>query len=92
MIRNATKNWKKFLGVDDEAMLNDIIANTAKHRGAYKNADDVKIAQLWCSLIEAQKQMNKMDQRLKRIEYILGGLIKRSDDDRERLLKSLRNF
>lgn len=92
MLFNATKNWKKLLAIEDEMLLNDLLLRGAKHRGAYKNADDVKIAQIWCALVETKKQINSMDERLRRIEYLLGGIIKRSHEDEEKLLKSLRNF
>jgi len=89
---NATKNWKKLLAIEDEMALNELLLKTSSHRGAYKNADDVKIAQLWCALVENRKQMSSIDERLKRIEYILGGIIKRSHEDDDKLLKSLKNF
>ncbi|MEM7826683.1 MAG: hypothetical protein QXQ40_00465 [Candidatus Aenigmatarchaeota archaeon] len=92
MLFKTTKNWKKYLNVDDEIILNDILKKTAKHRGAYKNSDEIKIAQLWCSLIEAEKKINTLDARLKRLEYILGGIIKRAEEDKDALLKSLRGF
>lgn len=92
MLINATKNWKKYLSIDDEIILNDILMRTAKHRGAYRNADDIKIAQLWAAMIENKKQMNALDERLKRIERLLGGLLERGREEEEKLLKSLRNF
>jgi len=92
MIFNATKNWKRFLSVDNEIVLNEILEATAKHRGAYKNADDVKIAQLWCGMIETGKKIDAIDTRLKRIEFILGGLFRRNEEDKDMLLKSLRKF
>ncbi len=92
MIFNATKNWKKFLSSEDEMFLNEILLKTARHRGAYKNADEVKIAQLWCSFVETRKQISAIDDRLRRIEYLLGGIIKRSREQEDKLLDSLRNF
>jgi hypothetical protein len=92
MIFNATKNWKKFLSSEDEMFLNEILLKTARHRGAYKNADEVKIAQLWCSFVETRKHISAIDDRLRRIEYLLGGIIKRSREQEDKLLDSLRNF
>jgi hypothetical protein len=92
MLINATKNWKKYLSIDDEIILNDLLTRAAKHRGAYRNADEIKVAQLWSALIENKKQMNALDERMKRIERLLGGLLERGREEEDRLLKSLRNF
>lgn len=92
MLFNATKNWKKFLSVEDEMLLNELLLKGARNRGAYKNADDVKIAQLWCAMVETKKHINSVDERLRRIEYMLGGIISRSREEEDKLLKTLRNF
>jgi hypothetical protein len=92
MMINATKNWKKLLNLEDEMLLNEILMRAASHRGAYRNSDDVKIAQLWCSMIESKKQMNQIDERLRRIEHMLSGLIQRNREEEDKLLKTLRNF
>ena len=92
MMINATKNWKKFLNLDDEMILNELLMKAARNRGAYRNSDDVKISQLWCSMIEMKKEMSAMDDRLRRIESMLGGIIQKNKEDEDRLLKTLRNF
>lgn len=89
---NATKNWKKLLNLDDELLLNEILMKAASHRGAYRNADDIKIAQLWCGMIETKKHLNQLDTRLRRIEKLLGSIIEKNKEDEDRLLKTLRNF
>jgi len=92
MLFNTTKDWKKYLSPKDEAILNEILELTEKHRGAYKNADDIKIAKLWCALIELKKQIATIDSRLKRVEFILGGMINRAEEEKRKLLRSLQEF
>ncbi len=92
MFVKTEKNWKKYLSIEDEQLINKIIQETAKYRAAYKNADEVKIAQLWCALIDFEKKLQKIDARLKRIEFIFEGLAKRIEEDKDALLKSLRGF
>jgi len=83
------KNWKTYLNLDDEGVLNDILKLAAKHRGAYKNASDVGTAQLWCALIELEKQIRNLDARLARIERILEGIVTRASAEKEELIKAL---
>ncbi len=92
MFFNTTKDWKKYLSPKDEAILNEILEVTERHRGAYKNADDIKNAKLWCALIELKKQINTLDKRLRSIEFILSGMINRAEEEKRRLLKSLQEF
>ena len=92
MLLKTNKNWKKYLNVDDEAMLNKLIEDVAKYRAAYKNAEEVKIAQLWCALLEMEKRMQRLDARLRRIEFIFDAIAKRMEEEKDTLLKSLRGF
>jgi len=92
MLIKTEKNWKRYLNIDDEAIINKIIQDTAKYRAAYKNADEVKIAQIWCTFIEMEKKIQRIESRLRRIEFIFEGLAKRIEEDRETLLKSLNRF
>lgn len=92
MLFNTTKDWKKYLSPKDEAILNEILELTEKHRGAYKNADDIKIAKLWCAIIELQKEISTLNTRLRKIEFILGGMISRAEEEKKKLLKSLQEF
>lgn len=92
MFLNVTKDWKKYLSPKDESVLNEILEITEKHRGAYKNADDIKIAKLWCAVIELRKQIMAVENRVRRVEHILGGMISRAEEEKRRLLKSLQEF
>ena len=92
MLFKATKNWKELLSIDDEEVLNELLKKAAKHRGAYKNADDVKIAQLWCASLELKKENVALNKRLKRIEYLLEGLFERNRKDERALLESLKQL
>jgi len=68
MIFKDSEDWKDFLSEDSREALADIFRATRRHKGAYMNADDVKVAQLWCAMIELRKEFNRMSELLKRIE------------------------
>lgn len=97
MLTKTEKNWKNFLRPEDEAKLNAILENAAHHRGAYFNADEVKMAQIWCALLESEKRNDDLQNRLKRIEFLLDGLLARyrrlrAAECKEPLTESLDKF
>lgn len=57
-------DWKENLNDEDKPVLQDILNSTKKHRYAYTNADDVKVAQLWTALIEMKKELDKTNEML----------------------------
>lgn len=92
MIFTPPRDWKSFLNIDDERELNKILEKTAKHRGAYKNADEVKIAQLWCALIELRKENLILQKKLREIEdffELISEKIRDHDKKDRELIKSL---
>lgn len=95
MLLKTEKNWKALLTPEDEQRLNGILEQIKKHRAAYLTADDVKLAQLWCALLEIQKQNVSLDARLKHLEFVLGGVSARAqtlDKSANKLLESLGRF
>ena len=95
MFFNPAKDWKQFLTLEDENRLNDILRKVSKHRGAYKNADEIKIAQLWCSVLEMRKENLALQERIARLEDILGGMIdrvKKQEENKKKIVESLENF
>ena len=77
MIFKVQDDWKRSLNAQDEARMNEILRQTAKHRSAYRSAHDVKVAQLWAAVLELSKMLNErtqqrddLDKRLSKIEAI----------------------
>jgi hypothetical protein len=95
MLFRTVSDWKQLLSIDDEDKLNDILRKVAKHRGAYKNADEVKIAQMWCAILELMKQNIVLQKRLLLIEDVFEAVYEkqRKREIEERLLlRSLDKF
>ena len=95
MLLKRTNDWKEFLSYQDEERLNEILKKVAKYRGAYKNADDVKMAQLWCAMLELKKENLILLKRLNRISFLMDGMFdrfrKQEEEDRE-MIRSLERF
>jgi hypothetical protein len=95
MLFNTTEDWKQNLGPDDEARLNDILKRVQKHRSAYRQAPDIKTAQLWAALLEMRKENQALLKKIQRMEFIFDGMVERikkqQAEDRE-LIESLEKF
>jgi hypothetical protein len=95
MLFNVSDDWKQLLSPEDEARLNEILKRVSKYRGAYKNAHDVKNAQLWAAVLELRKENQALLNRLKKTEFILDGMrerVRQQDAAERELLESLEKF
>ncbi len=95
MLFSTAKDWKEFLTTEDEEELNNILKRISKYRGAYKNADDIKLAQLWCSILELRKENLILKKKLARIEEVFENMFSKvfeQEKERRDLAKSLENF
>lgn len=92
IFNNNNDDWKKNLSVEAEAELNELIEETAKHRGAFRSASDVKNAQMWCAILETNRKLNKLARRLDRIESLLDAMFERYEQEKSELLKSLKQL
>ncbi|MCX6815899.1 MAG: hypothetical protein NT120_03540 [Candidatus Aenigmarchaeota archaeon] len=95
MMFKVSDDWKQLLSEEDEAKLNEILKRTAKYRGAYRNAHDIKNAQIWTALLELRKENQALLNRIKKMEFIMDGLrerIKQQDAAERELIDSLERF
>jgi len=95
MLFKVSKNWKEYLSPEDEERLNDVLKKVQKYRGAYSNADDIKLSQLWCAVLELRKENAALLRKIQRMEYIFGGMVdrikKQMEEDRD-IIESLEKF
>lgn len=56
----AKQDWKDFLSEEAKKELEEILNVAKKHRPAYMQADDTRIAQIWSFLIEMRKEMKEL--------------------------------
>src|SRR3989344_1668548 len=74
-------DWKKSLTNKDEKKLNEILVKTEKHKTAYLQSSNVKIAQLWAAMLEMEKEKEHIERRVRRMEYIFSGMTERLKDE-----------
>lgn len=85
-------DWKECLSVEAEQELNQLLEEIKKHRCAYRNAENVQVAQVWCGLVEVIRKMYKLEQRIDYIEAMFKALFDARDCERDKLVKSLMKF
>ena len=74
MLFGEEKDWKELLCGNAQVELAELIERAKQHKCGYMQADDVKIAQLWCALVEVSRQLKAMEERLERSEVALKGI------------------
>lgn len=62
------QDWTHFLSGDAVGLLRSILEAAYKHRTAYFKAEDIKNAQLWSAMLEMQRQINELSERVGRLE------------------------
>jgi len=74
MLFGEEKDWKEYLCGNAQVELAELIERAKQHKCAYMQADDVKVAQVWCALTELSRQMKELSERVERTEVALKGL------------------
>ncbi len=53
-------DWKDCLPPEIQSILADLLSSTKRYKCAYMNSEDVKVAQLWCALVEIKKKLDEV--------------------------------
>lgn len=95
MLFDTARDWKQYLSIEDEEKMNNFLKQVAKHRGAYKNAEDIKFAQLWCAILELKKENDNLRKKAQFFEEIVNAAfekIKKQEREKLDLIESLEKF
>ncbi|MEM5793188.1 MAG: hypothetical protein QXY45_02410 [Candidatus Aenigmatarchaeota archaeon] len=71
MLFGEEKDWKEFLCGNAQVELAELIEKAKQHKCAYTQADDVKVAQLWCALVEVSRHLKSLEERVEKSEVAL---------------------
>ena len=89
MIFEKPEDWKEFLSEDAQKTLSELFDMTKKHKGAYMHAEDVKIAQLWCALVELRKQNAELIELVKRLEEPFRAIVSIGEAEKKKTIEKL---
>jgi len=71
-------NWRDKVDPGLKKFLEILIVESRKQKDAFLEADDPKIAQLWCALADLGKQMVELNLRLSYLERVLVDVSKKT--------------
>ena len=89
MLLEKAKDWKQFLSEDAKEKLAELLEAARKHRVAYMQAEDVKVAQLWCALVELKKQFEEMTEIMKRLEEPFKAIVAIGEAEKRKAIEKL---
>jgi len=89
MLFEKEEDWKDLLSEDAKKTLAELLDKTKQHRGAYTQADDVKIAQLWTALVELRKEMAEFTDVVKRIEEPFKAIVAIGEAEKRKAIERL---
>ncbi len=89
LFRQKEEDWKDKLDDESKFVLADVLNSTKKHRYAYTNADDVKIAQLWTALIEMRKELSETKEMLGMLQQPWRAIISIGDEAKRKTVENL---
>lgn len=87
--KEKVEDWKEFLSEDSKQILAQLFETTKKHRGAYMQAEDVKVAQVWCALTEIRKEMAEMTNLLRKIEEPFKAIVAIGEAEKKRAIEKV---
>ncbi|MCS7106113.1 MAG: hypothetical protein NZ942_02245 [Candidatus Aenigmarchaeota archaeon] len=89
MIFQKEEDWKNFLSDEAKEILAKLLDSTKKHRAAYLQAEDVKVAQLWCAIVELQKQFSQLTEVIKKIEEPFKAIVAIGEAEKRKTIERL---
>jgi len=89
MIFDKETDWKELLSEEDQQILAEIFEKTKSKKCAYCQADDVKVAQLWCALIEMKKELNESKEMISRVEQPFKAIVEMGEIEKRKTVERL---
>lgn len=86
---NDIKDWKECLSAEDQAKLAEIFELTKKHKCSYLCADDVKIAQLWCALLEMKKEFDELKENCEKTQLPFRAIAELGEVEKRKTIEQL---
>jgi hypothetical protein len=82
-------DWKDSLNSEDQAILSDILCSARKHKCAYMQAEDVKVAQLWCALVEMKKKLDGIQDVQTKIEEPFKAIVEVGEAEKRKAIERI---
>jgi hypothetical protein len=83
---NEITDWKELLAESDQEVLAQLLDSTKKHKCAFIHGEDVKVAQLWCALIEMKKEMRKLGDLVTKVEEPFRNIVEMGEIEKRKTI------
>ncbi|MGC9058877.1 MAG: hypothetical protein ACP5H3_00505 [Candidatus Aenigmatarchaeota archaeon] len=83
------EDWKNLLDDKTKEELKELIERAAKHRYAYSQADDVRIAQIWAALTEIAKDLKEIKEKLGKVEEPFKAIIEVGEEEKRKAIQRI---
>ncbi len=89
MIFEEEHDWKECLSEDDQQVLAELFDKAKKYKCAYCQAEDVKVAQLWCALLEVTKELNATKEAAGRLAEPFRAIVEMGEVEKRKAVERL---
>jgi len=89
MFEDREDDWKELLSPEDQDVMADLLDYARRNKGAYMNAEDVKVAQLWCALIEIKKELEQTRMMVRRAEAPFREIVSMADIEKRKSIERM---
>jgi hypothetical protein len=89
MFEKEPEDWKEYLQPEDQQVLAEILNTTKRHKGAYCQAEDVKVAQLWCALVEMKKKLDELTKNQKILEEPFRAIVEVGEAEKRKAIERM---
>jgi hypothetical protein len=89
MMFEDEKDWKECLAEEDQAVLAEIFEHTKRHKCAYCGAEDVKVAQIWCALLEFKKEFDILKAQMTQVRMPFQAIIEMGEVEKRKTVDRL---
>jgi len=83
------KDWKECLTAEDQVIVAELLDRVKKHKCAYLCADDVKVAQLWCALLEMKKEFEHMKENCEKTQVPFKAIAEIGEVEKRKTIEQL---
>lgn len=85
----AKVDWKELLAEEDKEIIAQLLDTTRKHKAAFMQAEDVKVAQLWCALIEMKKQIAEYEKLISKVVEPFKAIVEIGEIEKRKAIERL---
>ena len=87
MFNEKVEDWKELLTDEAQQALAELFHDAKRHKGAYIQADDVKVAQVWAALIEMKAEMNAIKSMLEKLTAPFTSVVDVGDAEKRKAIE-----